>query len=456
MYAHLKHGFGAIVVWSAAALSTGCGGDSDPVTQPNGGAPSTPPSAAVPSAVPSSAENGGSAPVYLYRLHVYHADGATAYTLLRNSIDPNVTVDDLKTAKEFPGYTGMAVIGGNVITGDSESPFTTKWRITEKLEWEQVGQPLNFGQYFMADENGLNFHWQAIRGNDLLLFYGAERTSRVLWNVADWKIIGNYQDTKLPKAAGWTLYNPGNRAQVRDFAGPVVWPFEYSDDVSERAEKSYLAVYDPATQAEKAILEVPCPRLQQTTKDENGNLYFSTHGNDPSFAIYGQAAPNCVVRVNTQGAVDEAFGRPDFRQATGGVHVNFRYMKNGKAVANVAHPERIPGFNPTGPFDPTVACKVWGCEEKPELFDRALWDIHVIDLASGTAKVITGWRAGEEPGFHSIYHQIEGRIFLGSQVVPDGKEDQTYNNMYELDLDAAKVTPVGKIVGDLQAIERVR
>jgi hypothetical protein len=469
MHAGSRHGIQAILVCGALVLSTGCEDDKASVDQPaegsraDAGGKSDRPEASDAGDAGASDAGGDDADssdkdrVYLYKVNVYHPDGTSAYALLRDTIDFEITVDDLDTAREFPGYTGMGVFSGDVVSADSESPFATKWRITEDRQWEQVGEPLNFGQYFMSESDGLNFHWQAVRGDDVYLFYGAERTSRAHWNVKDWRILDAYEDTNLPTKAGYELGNPGNRSNLRDFKGAVVWPFTLENDETGAAPKSYLAVYDPDTHAESAVIESSCPRIQQATKDEEGNLYFSTFSNDPSFAFYGDAAANCVVKVTPDGELDETFGNQDFRDATdGGILVGFRYLKDGKGVASVAHPDRLPEFDPDGPFDPEVACKIWICDDKPDQFDKTLWDVHVIDLAAGTSKIVTGWKEGEEPWYYTIYYPLDNRIFLNSQIVPNGEWADVYNGMYELDVETAKVTRLGQTVGDLQEVLRVR
>lgn len=393
-------------------------------------------------------------PVYLYQIAVYGPDETLQYDVLRRTVDFNITVDDLKKAREFPGYTGIASIGGHVIAGDSESPFATKYKIGADLSWTQVGEKLNFGDYFMDDTDGLNFYFQSIRGKDMYFFYGSDRTSRLHWDVEAWKIIAPHEDTKLPLAAnGLTLGNMGNRTGVRDFVGPVVWPFTMTnEDGNKFSDKSWLGVYDPTTHVEKGVIEVPCPGIQQSTKDESGNLYFSTTGYDPTAALYGDAPASCVVKVKPDGTLDTTFPANDLKAWTGSYGVNFRYLAKGKAVANIVHPERLIGVDFNGAYDPDVQCKVWSCELKPDAADPKLWDIHVIDIATGTSKIVTGFAPEHDVGWYSIYHELDGRWFVAVQV-----ELETTNNvLYELNLDTATVTRAGQVAGDIFGVSRVR
>ncbi|HTV21238.1 MAG TPA: hypothetical protein VMG12_21275 [Polyangiaceae bacterium] len=441
---------GATVIYPEAPAPLTPSGPSTPAPStgddtPAGGLPA-------PAAGPTQNE-----PIYLYTVAVYAPDGTLQYSLLRHELNMAISVDDLATAREFPGYTGVAAIDGQVVTGDSETPFATRFSIGDDLSWTPVGERLNFGDYFSDDADGLNFYFQSIRGSDMYFFYGADRTSRVHWNTERWRIEGDHRDTALPTRAGWTLSSTGNRTGVRDYVGPVVQSYNMSNDATGLvSDESWLAVYDPDTHAERAVLEVPCPGIQQATKDEDGNLYFATTFNQPTLALYNRAPKPCVVKLKADGTLDESFAPNDLTAFTGGYYgVNFRYLRDGIAVANVLHHDRMTDVDFGGEVDPDVEVRIGGRWTDdgylPE--DASLWELELLDLNAGTSRVVEGFSPGHDVSFYTIFFQVDGRTFISVQHDVDSI---THNAMYELDIDAARVTSIGEVVGDLAGVERVR
>lgn len=399
-------------------------------------------------------------PIYLFTIGLADIEGAsTAYALLRNELDLQISADDLTKEKAypFPGYTGIAVIGGQVVVGESSRPFAKKFEVTDDFKWKQVGGELNFGDYVNDDTDGLNFYFQAIRGSDMYLFYGADRSSRKHWNTSEWKLKEEYTDTKLPTRSGWSLGSTGNRSGMRDWEGPIFQTFNLSNDETYvGADSSWIAVYDEKTHKEKDVIEVPCPGLAQQTKDEQGRVYFATTFNSPVLGLYGEQPFSCVVRLNADGTLDEDFGTNDLSEWTGGFYgVNFRYLQSGKAVANVLHHDRLGEVDWNGEVDSEVVVKIEG-EWTDSGFtpqDPKLWDLEVIDLENGTSKKITGFQKGHDEGSYSIFFQVDGRVFMSFQIDPFG---DPRNAMYELDVDTAKLTYVGTIDGELGSISRLR
>jgi hypothetical protein len=197
--------------------------------------------------------------------------------------------------------------------------------------------------------------------------------------------------------------------------------------------------------------------------DEDGNLYFSTTWNDPTYGFYDAGPENCIVRVTPEGELDEEFGTNNLVDWTGSRGINFRYVGGGKAVANIAHPERIDGVDYEngiieGDFDPDVQCALYGCDSAPELYDPSYWSLHLIDVEEGSSEIITGWPEDFGIGTYTITHVIEDRVFIAVQVPSEaeGGEWMVDNELWELDTDTATVSLVGKVAGDLGLIQRVR
>lgn len=407
---------------------------------------------------------GGKEPVYLTAITVWTQDRSFQYAKLSHELDLNFTAEDLRKAREFEGGASFAVQDGYLLVGSEESPLVTKFEITDDLEWKQVGEPLNFGDYPDVATN----YYHIDKGNDQLFFYGSDQIARVRYQVDKWAIAGDYEDSKLPEREGWKLANAGNRTRVSNFKDAVVWPFVFSPpeekEYEERAE-SYLAVYDGKSFEETSVLKPSCPALQQATLDEDGNFYFSTTWHDPLFSRYGQQRPNCVVKIKADGTLDETFGdngELDIESLTGGLSgVNFRYIADGKGVVTLLEHERLEGAK----FDDDVInrdvwCQSNWCEDLEDMYRGDLWVNHVVDLETKTSKPITGYDPDSTgQGNYRLYYHVDGRTFFW---VEGGKEGEFGLTMYELDLDTATVSLVGRHVwapeseAHLTVISRVR
>jgi len=261
----------------------------------------------------------------------------------------------------------------------------------------------------------------------------------------EFKIKGQYADTKLPAAGpGESLGNGGNRTDMKNFVGPVVQPFnKYVEATDSYGPQSWLAVYDPTTYAERSVIEAPCPGIAQVTKDEQGNLYFSPTHIDEAKPLYGVGPASCVVKVKSDGTVDQSFGFKDFKSLTGGRYgTNFRYLKDGKALALVLHHERLQAEY-KAPVDPAVA-------EKLDT-DAKLWELELVDLATSTSKLMTGLKPEHDIGNYLITVGHDGRTFIVLQL----DDEMSRSALYEAKPDGT-LTWVADTVGEIWGVERVR
>jgi hypothetical protein len=385
-------------------------------------------------------------PIYLIQTAIYGPEETLNYVLLRNELDLNITTEDLDTAREFDGYTGVEVIGGYVYAGSGSEPFVYRYSVADDLTWVDEGD-LNFGAYPMDEWNYMNFYFQSVKDEDsVYFFYGEDKASRVHWSPSEFTIKEDFPDSALPiPEEGWFLANGGNRTGISNFAGAVVQPFFQRDADYNPASQSWLAVYDPDTHEEIDVLESDCPELEQVTQDEDGNMYFSTTYYTSVQALFGQMPAACVVKVKPDGTLDESFAPNDLTEWTGGFYgVNFRYLRDGKAVANVLHDDRLTGVD----FDGEITEDVWLATEAPDV-----WELHLIDLEAGTSQIVSeGFEAGHDLGSYTTYMNVDDRTFIVVQL----DSETTRSAMYELDLDTASVTLVGETEGDIWTVERVR
>lgn len=449
------------------ALLAGAGCDADDEATADAGGGGHPHDAGEDHSDATTADAGTSDPIYLITVATPGTgedDLGSLYGLLRHEIDLEVSRDDLaaEKAKEFEAYTGMSVIGGEVVIGESTRPFAKKFVISDDFVWTQVGDPkeLDFTDYVVDAVDGLNFYYQAINGTDMLLFYGSDRAWRKHWNTEDWAKKEEYTDSgELPLGGdGWTLGSTGNRTGIRDWQGAILQTFVLRDENWNASKDSWIAVYDEDSYLQTATIEVPCPGLEQQTMAEDGSIYVSTTFNSPLYQLYGLQEPSCIVRMNKDGTKDESWDNKKLSDlTTGGFDgVNFRYLREGIAAANVLHHDRIDGADfSAGEIEEDVAVKVdgtWnGDEYVPQ--DATLWELELIDIEAGTSRPITGWEDGHDPGSYSIFHQVEDRIFISHQIDPYGDMREA---IYELDIETATVEFVGNVAGSVYGVQRVR
>lgn len=397
---------------------------------------------------PESMEQAQEKPAYLFHTAVFKKEseggGVDVHVNLIDALD--FSKINLTEAKVFPGYAGVAAIGGKVLVGDGRKPFVYQFDITSDLKLKETAK-IDFSAYPVDEWNYMNFYFHSFKdASAVYYFYGEAKTGHVVWDPTAAKIVADVKATKIPPApAGRFMNNYGNRTGNIGFAGPVVQPFGLTDeDWTDYGEKSWLAVYDPQTHAEKSVIEVPCPGLQQVTKDEKGDLYFSTTYNVPTKALYKQAPASCVVKVKADGTLDSAFGRQDLTRWTGGFYgVNFRYIADGKAIANVLHHDRL-GADFTKPVDPAVAAKI---DE-----DASLWELEMIDLATGKSAPVTGFKAEHDIGSYLTGFAVDNRFFTVFQI--EGSTT-TRSAIYEIKTDGT-ARHAGDVPGELWGVSRVR
>lgn len=410
----------------------------------------------------SAGEGPVEKPQYLFGISVAgDGDNGALYLMIQDEINLNVKLDDIPKANaiEFEPYTGFAAIDGHVIIGQSNAPIGKKYAVGEDGEWEQVGSDLHFDDYFTSAVDGLNFYFQAIKGTDMFLHYGSDRAFRKHWNVRDWKLLEDLEETALPTPpAGWSLGSTGNRTGMRDWKGAIFQTFNMSEDATwAAADQSWIAVYDAESFEETAVHEIPCPGLAQQTQDEEGNVYVSTTFNLPTLALYGVAPASCIVRLKPDGTLDEEWGNKNLAELTGGFDgVNFRYLGAGKAVANVLHHDRIENVDWDGDIDPAIVAQIegeWvGDDYTPE--NLTIWELELIDLEAGTSTPITGWDEDHDVGFYLTGATVDGRVFLNFQLDTYGLKPTDV--MYELDLETATVTKAGELEGTFAGLQRLR
>jgi hypothetical protein len=368
-------------------------------------------------ALPGAPEDESPAPASVYAMStlVWSDSGPTGYVFLSNTLDLGDV--SLGQAREFSGYTSVGVADGHLMVTNAETPVIQRYAVTNALTWED-GVQLSLINEGVTDSG---FYRQYMQ-RDRIAYAELDVAQRTLWDPVAFVVQRTAADTQLPLTRdGFDLFANYNRSYFV-FDGPVMRPFSYHDqDWFQWAADSLIVVYDPDGHAEQSVVEAPCPGLDTITKDESGNLYFSNWEYPALHPLVGTGAAPCVVRVTPGGTLDTSWA-PDLQSWTGGrPFMNFRYLRDGKAVAAVLHTEKFgEGYDFQGQLS-----------AQAEFFDAyglnyRLW---MFDLDAGTAEPVRGLPDEDLPPSYS-HAEVDGRFFLMREA-----NDFTHTTYYELSVD---------------------
>ncbi len=399
---------------AAAFACVGCGGDGS-----NGGGGGT-----------------ETEPLYVMMSQVYDANGdRSVFYPFTKSLDPAAPIT-LTDVQQEPGVANMYAIGGKVLISAGTEPRVTRYRVTDDNKWIEE-ESINFAQYGLA-EDGANFYGQFVL-NAKTIYLPYETNKRIVWSSETMRVVGTFEDSMVPPPpSGMTMSTAGNRTDIQ-YQSAVRDVFSSMDgDWLHSEPKSYIVEYDSTTHAQKRMVEAPCPSLSIATADESGNVYYSTYGYSPVPALYHLGPAPCIVRIDPNMNVDTSF-TTDLTAQTGGRHyTNFRYLKNGYAVAGVLYPELFDiQFDYTAA---TVDPRIWD-----EIYREDVWKLWLFDIDAGTAREIPGI-----PGGYFQTAVLEGRAFVMNYT------DSTGNSIvYEL-TDDGSLEERFTVPGDFFKWQRVR
>jgi hypothetical protein len=399
-----RHHRGAIglAVLLGAACSDGSTVSMSPVDDP--AAPADP--------VQPGSEGSELGPLYALHTTVYVTDDTVmSYATLTDTLDITALPQD--EAREFPGYSFLSATNGKLLVSDGETPTITSYDIGADHSWQEVAQVNFVNQGLSGLGAGFERHWFL---NEDTAYLTLDVTQRVVWSPSEMVIKGVMEDSALVlERDGLQLDATFNR-QPRIMKGPVLKPFYYRDqDWFLFGQTTSIAVYDPVTNAEQAIIDVPCPSLEVPSQDEAGNTYFSSWSYGPILGLFGEGPELCVRRIKADSTLDESWA-PDLTTWTEGRPVKvFRYMRDGKAVGTVLHVDEV---------DIDFSA---GYSEEAALELDSHWRLWMFDLEAETARPIEGID-GIGSGF--FWANFEGRTFL---FVPN--VDWSQSTVFDLDIE---------------------
>jgi len=351
--------------------------------------------------------------VYALQSTVVLPDDTTlSYVALTDELDVSGELT-LADAREFAGYSFITNIGGKLLVSSGEEPAITQYEIGAGFDWHEAAKLSFVGVGVDSFGAGFERHWLL---NEHTAYLTLDVTSRVVWDPTAMEILDVRDDTQLEATVdGLSLDATFNRPPQL-LKGPVLKPFYYRDDDWFRFGPSTpIAVYDPETHRERAVLDVPCPALEVASQDEAGNTYFSPWTYGPTLALFGAGPDTCIRRIDSSSELD-ADWQPDLRAWTGGrpVHV-FRYLSDGKAFGTVLHVDEVQADFTAG-YDEELAGEL----------DRH-WKLWLFDLHDETARPVEGIDHVAS-GFNMT--KLDDRVFV---FVPN--DDWSASTVYEVDSD---------------------
>jgi hypothetical protein len=354
-------------------------------------------------------------PLYAMRIGTSSPEGRSTYVAVADSLDAPASAYDTETAREVPGIGNYNVVDGRILVSSGDEPTITSYAVDDDHKWNE-GRTLSFADYPLDDN--ANWYTQYVL-EDELVYFPYDTHKRIVWDPAAMEIVKDLDDTSLElERDGMQLRIGGNFASVR-YSDQVHQAFYYTDEDWYRfGPTSTIVIYDSETHEEKTTIEAPCPGLQIGTRGDDGYTYFSTDDYRPGFALYGEGPAPCIVRITPDGELDEDF-TTDLTEWTDGKYgLNFQYVGNGKAFANIYDPAKSE-HDFTKALDPEVANNLWKASPA--------WSLWIFDLEAGEGHPIEG--LGEvELGWSAHYATLDGRRFL---LAPYGEWEGT--KIYEID-----------------------
>jgi hypothetical protein len=411
----------SLAALAGVSLAIGCSSNSNPSSDPAGDAV---------------------APLYAMVSLVWSDEGPTGYVSLSDTLDiESVSLND---AREFPGYTSVAVSDRRLLVNPSWEDLTVKrYRVTDGLDWERDGT-LSFAN---EGVEAVSFHTQYLR-KDHAAYLDVDITGRVIWDPIDFSVLGTRADDVLASARdGLDLFANWNRTQFV-FDDQILRPFSYHDqDWFRWSPNSPIVVYDSETHKPTDVIDAPCPGLDSITRDEAGNTYVGTWEYSALQPLMGTGAAPCAVRLTPDNELDAGWD-PDLTSlAEGRQVVNFRYVGGGKAIGAVLHAEEY-GED----FDFTSLAEnvddFWATAVQ---FHR-LW---VFDLDERAAAPVQGIADFEFINPNFFHAGLDGRTFVFLGNGDNGSNNVNETVVYELD-DDGRATRRFEVPGSVTQWVRVR
>jgi hypothetical protein len=324
----------------------------------------------------ASGGEAGAAPVivapslYAMSAIAFGDEGTATYLSLLESLDIEQT--DFSEARELAGQADIWVHEGALYVAEADALTITKFTLEDGALVE--GDQISFANYGLTD---FGFWVNVFVAPDKAYLQNGT-AEYIIWDPAAMAISGTLPLPELAERDGLRpfLGYADRSAPVRD--GLVYQSVYYTNaDYFEYDPGSSLLVIDTENDQVVDTIDVPCPGIDFSSRDEDDNLYFSSWVFAPGGAAVLEQPTTCVAKLAAgEDTPTKLFDLPDVTEGRqGGV---LRYLGDGKAVLSVLHD------------DNSSATAVAEITYGPN------WRFWLYDLNEGTAELIEGldWNAG--------------------------------------------------------------
>lgn len=330
------------------------------------------------SADAESAQDGGGAaapaPVYVVGSVVFNPDGEQTYLNVLDSLEPGEL--DYSRAVELAGWADLWVHEGRLYVTSREDHTVTRYEVSEAGELEEQ-ETLSFSRYGEVD---VAFWSNTFVAPDKAYMIDGV-SGYVIWNPLTMEITGTFDLPELPEQGNLLLRSGTlDRSNViRD--GKLYQPMYWSDeDWAVFAPDSRIVVIDIERDEVVDTLEAPCAGLDIGTRDDAGNMYFSTWTGGIFQPLVLGDPGNCVAKIAAgEEHASAAFTFAELTDGREGAAV--RSFEDGKLLLSVFHDERV---------------DLIGAEDPWKLIGELNWRTWLYDPSSGAADPVEElqWNSG--------------------------------------------------------------
>jgi hypothetical protein len=242
-----------------------------------------------PSVVDGGAGGAGPSapPLYVVATAISDDTGANTYVKVFSQFEPEL---DLSTAREFPGWSDMGIVGRYLFVSSGEAPTVSRFVLNEHDALVPDGE-IGFGNYV----DDANLYNQTLVSETKALLLG--ENEYIVWNPSKLEITGTIPFPELPPREGVEARLSLDRGGV--LRGNRLYHTVSWTDTEElhMLPDSRIVVIDVQTEEVVDTLTVPCPDLNVADRDEGGNLYFSNWVYSPGATLLKEGAKACAVRI---------------------------------------------------------------------------------------------------------------------------------------------------------------
>jgi hypothetical protein len=340
----------------------------------------------------------------------------TSYIATVPSLD--ISEIDYDRAREFSGTADAWTHEGFVFVGSAETSTVTKFEVKDDGTLRELGE-VSFADYGIPYVGFQNNTF--ISADKAYMINGA--TEYVIWNPDTMEITGTLKLPELEEKPGLRLtaayHDRASGLRGNRYYQALYWT---DGDYATYAAESVIVVVDIEKDEVLATHEVPCPGLDSTGLDAEGDLHFGPWmWAGPAHVVLDSPA-TCIVTIpdGSDEPDEETLAFSDIGDAHEGAALH--YLADSKLIYSALDPSRSEIEDPT----------------PGELSGAANWRLWWYDMESTEAAAVEGidWNSGAYYLFH-----VDDRPYVLISAA-----DYSSSTIYDLS-DIADPEPLFKTLG---------